>query len=68
MYPIWSGFAVNTLFYAAVLWLLTCGRAGLCHSIRRFLWRRRGFCPVCGYPMAGSAVCPECGSPLPEHS
>ncbi|MCZ6655485.1 MAG: hypothetical protein O7D91_20955, partial [Planctomycetota bacterium] len=23
--PLWPGFAINTIFYAAILWLLVCG-------------------------------------------
>ena len=33
--PIWPGFAVNTLFYAAVLWLLIPGPFALRRFIRR---------------------------------
>ena len=58
--PIWLGFAVNTLFYAAVLWLLIPGP----FALRRFIRRRRGLCPGCGYPAGGSEVCSECGKPL----
>ena len=59
--PIWPGFAVNTLFYAAFLWLLG-------HSVfamRRFIRMKRGLCVKCGYPMGESAVCSECGEELP---
>ena len=60
--PIWPGFAVNTLFYAAVLWLLSGGP----FRLRRHLRFRRGLCPACGYPMGESAVCSECGKALPS--
>ena len=56
--PIWSGFAINAIFYAAILWLLIRGR--------RLLRLRRGLCPKCAYPMGESAVCTECGKPLPS--
>ncbi len=60
--PTWPGFPVNTLFYAAILWLLIRGP----FVLRRFLRVRRGFCPKCAYPMGESAVCTECGKPLPS--
>src|SRR5688572_2165033 len=41
--PLWPGFAVNTLFYAFILWLLF----GAPFALRQ--WRRikRGLCPKC---------------------
>ena len=58
--PLWPGFAINTIFYATIVWLLFAvpGR------LRR--WRRikRGLCPACGYPIGFSDVCTECGVPL----
>ncbi len=59
--PIWTAFAINTLFYATLLWLLMYGLLAL----RRFLRLRRGLCPKCAYPMAESSVCTECGGALP---
>ena len=58
--PAWPGFAVNTVFYAAVLWLLIPGP----FALRRFIRVRRGRCPACAYPMGESAVCSECGKSL----
>ncbi len=55
--PIWLSFAINTLFYAAVLWLLIGGP----FALRRFIRVRCGRCPKCGYPVGDSAVCSECG-------
>ena len=54
------GFAVNTLFYAAILWLLIPGP----FALRRLIRRRRGLCPACGYDMkhAEHESCPECGA------
>ena len=60
--PIWPGFAVNTLFYAAVLWLLIPGP----FVLRRFIRMKRGLCPKCAYPMGEAAVCTECGEELPS--
>ncbi len=33
--PIWPGFAINTLFYAVVLWLLICGPFALRRLVER---------------------------------
>jgi hypothetical protein len=56
--PIWPGFLVNTLFYGAVLWLVISGPL----ILRRFIRRKRGCCPPCGYDLRGAldAGCPEC--------
>ena len=59
---IWPGFAANTFFYAAVLWLLIPGPFALRRHIR--FWQ--GFCPKCAYPMGESVVCSECGKELPN--
>ncbi len=57
--PIWTGFAINTLFYAALLWPLICGPSAL----RRHIRRKRGLCVSCGYDLrhAEHDACPECG-------
>ncbi len=57
--PIWPGFAINTVFYATILWLLTLGP----FTARRMIRRNRGHCIKCGYDLRGdfSAGCPECG-------
>ena len=60
--PIWPGLAVNTIFYAAVLWLLIGGL----FLLRRHLRRRRGLCPACAYPMGEAPICTECGKTLPK--
>ncbi len=59
--PLPLGFAINTLFYAAILWLFPGSFA-----LRRFLRLRPGLCPKCAYPIGESAVCTECGRPLPS--
>ena len=57
--PIWRGFALNTIFYALILWLPICGW----RDIRRLIRRKRGLCPACGYDLrhADHDTCPECG-------
>ncbi len=66
--PVWPGFAINTIFYAAILWLLALGP----FTARRMIRRKRGLCIKCGYDMRGHSggggisgggreVCPECG-------
>ncbi len=57
--PLWPGFAINTIFYAAILSLLTFGP----FAARRLIRDKRGRCIKCGYNLRGdlSAGCPECG-------
>ena len=57
--PIWPGFAINILFYAALLWLLVLGP----FTARRLIRHKRGHCIKCGYDLRGNSggVCPECG-------
>jgi hypothetical protein len=61
--PVWPGFAITTLFYAALAWGLW--QVPLC--IRRRYRMKRNRCTRCGYSLAGLAVagtgaaCPECG-------
>ena len=62
--PLWPGFAINTIFYAAVLWLLFM-IPGSVKRHRRRIHRGRGRCIHCGYDLRGqpadSKACPECG-------
>ncbi len=57
--PLWSGFAINTLFYAVILWSLILGP----FALRRLIRQRRGLCPACGYDLRHGEheACPECG-------
>jgi len=64
--PIWPGFVIDTLFYAATWFGVFFGFA----SAKRAIRRKRGRCPRCGYdlrggvrvePPATSPGCPECG-------
>jgi hypothetical protein len=61
-HPVNPGFAINTVFYAAVLWVLLA----LPGAVRRFVRRRRGRCTRCGYDLRATTtgVCPECGGPV----
>lgn len=66
--PLWSGFVLNTIFYAALAW----GLWQLPLAIRRRRRRARGRCPRCAYALTGlppHSPCPECGvdssSPAP---
>ena len=54
---LWPGFAINTIFYAAILWVVffVPGR------VKRRVRRRRGLCPACAFPVGTSPVCTECG-------
>ena len=62
--PIWPGFAINTLFYATLLW-----SPFALHQLRRMIRRKRGHCIKCGYDLRGTSGgggeggsgCPECG-------
>jgi hypothetical protein len=58
--PLRNGFAINTAFYAAILWLLFF--APLALGRRRRI--KRGLCPACAYPVGSSDVCTECGTPV----
>lgn len=56
--PVWPGFTINTIVYAAVLWVVwfTPGMA------KRYFRERCGLCPACAYPIGASPVCTECGT------
>ena len=56
-HPIVPGFAINTIFYAAILWL-PFAALGVFRRRRRI---KRGLCPACAYPIGTSDVCTECG-------
>ena len=53
------GFAINTVLFAAILWLLIPDP----FTLRRLSRQRRGLCPACGYDLrhAEHKACPECG-------
>jgi len=58
--PIWPGFAINTIFYAVIVWFMTLGP----FVLRRHVRNKRGLCIKCGYDLRGveHEVCPECGT------
>jgi len=57
--PIFPGFVVNTLFYAAMWFGIFFGVA----AVRRFIRKKRGRCVKCSYDLRGELDkgCPECG-------
>jgi hypothetical protein len=60
--PLWPGFAINSIFYAAMFWVLWIAPG----KVRRFIRIRCHRCPACGYQIAPGtgAVCSECGQPI----
>ena len=68
--PIWPAFAINAMFYGAMLWLLLSLPA-IPRSVRRRIRAHRGRCTACGYDLRGfrgrgraseNNLCPECGA------
>ncbi len=55
--PMWSSFAINTVLFGFILWLLFAAP----FALRRWRRVRRGMCPKCAYPVGESDVCTECG-------
>jgi hypothetical protein len=62
--PVWSGFAINTILYAAILWTFFAAP----FALRRWRRVRKGLCAKCAYPVGESAVCSECGRPVTPRS
>ena len=56
--PIWSGFFLNLLFYAPIIWLV----ARVPRAVRRYIRTRHKRCAACGYPIGVSTRCTECGN------
>src|SRR5262245_5810996 len=59
-FPRWPGFAINTIFYAAILWLIFA----FPFVLRRRQRNKRGLCPACAYPIGTNSRCTECGKPV----
>jgi hypothetical protein len=61
--PIWPGFVLDALVYAAA-WLTLFALAAAVAAGRRAWRRRRGSGTSCGYDVHGAAAgaCPECGA------
>jgi hypothetical protein len=60
--PLWSGFTVNTLTFAACLWPILLIAGAVRHRLTRL---KRGCCPDCNHPVGGLSTCGSCGRPLP---
>lgn len=62
--PIWSGFILNTIFWAGVVafgrWAWVC--AVRRPRIRRRFAQHRCVVQRCGFPLANAPRCPECGA------
>ena len=56
----WPGFALNTIFYAAIAWALFA----LPFAIRRRRRIKRGLCVRCAYPVGVGNKCTECGAAM----
>jgi hypothetical protein len=59
--PLWPGFALNTLIFAALF-----GLVFVPSLLRKRLRRQNACCPHCGYPAGPSPICSECGHPRPS--
>lgn len=55
--PVWAGFLIDTLLYAAILFTITAAPRSLIRARRR----RRKRCPYCNYDLQTLTTCPECG-------
>jgi hypothetical protein len=58
--PIVIGFAVDSLFYSAGIWILTF----VGQTVNRTQRIKRGLCAKCAYPVGENDVCTECGAAL----
>jgi hypothetical protein len=56
----WPGLAINTIFYAAIVYALFA----LPGAYRRRRRIKRGLCVRCAYPVGVGQRCSECGAPV----
>jgi hypothetical protein len=61
---LWTGVALNALFYIPPIWLVLSIPSRFLAALRR----RRGHCGRCGYNLSGNitGLCPECGHAVPR--
>jgi hypothetical protein len=59
--PALPGFAVNSIFYASILWTVSYFFIAMWRMNVGRIRVRRGLCPACAYPIGKSDVCTECG-------
>src|SRR5688572_21137615 len=57
---VYPGFAINMIFYAAILWVMWLLFAAP-WALRRRRRIKRGLCPACAYPIGSNQLCTECG-------
>ena len=60
-----AGLVLNPVIVGGLVFLATAGTRVVLVVGRRAVRRRRNRCVGCGYPLGTSAVCTECGAPLP---
>lgn len=66
--PLWPGFLLNTLLYAAVLPTVSYGVLLGVKAMRSAIRTTHGLCPKCKYDLTGltnGPTCPECGTTSP---
>lgn len=56
--PIFPGFLINTIFWAAIPYAVLIA----CRALRARRRAKRGLCIRCGYSIGDFARCPECGA------
>lgn len=59
--PMWPGFGLAVVMWAAVAWGSWAGVSSGWGAARGWWRRRGGRCAGCGYEVRALAVCPECG-------
>lgn len=62
--PIWTGFAIDAIFFAMAGWLALA----MPRAYRRRSRRQRGCCPKCGRRVNAAGTCAECGQSAAEAS